>query len=197
MRARPRPPSVSSADTSPARGGGAKVAVFLRAINVGGRRLLMEDFRRAVGDAGFGEARTVGAAGTAVVSARSVAGVEAAVEAVLRTETGQPVEVFAREGAQLAAVLAANPFHAMAAEHPNALAVVLLKGEAGAAEVDDLRRRIVGREEVAAGPGCLYVSYPDRMGQSKLTPAVIERALKRRGTARNWNTMRKMAELCG
>src|SRR6185437_8210118 len=140
-----RVPGLGGGDLNEALGGAmTRIAVFLRAVNVGGRRLLMEDFRRALGDAGFGEARTVGAAGTAVVSARSVAGVEAAVEAVLRTETGQPVEVFARDGAQLAAVLAANPFHAMAAEHPNALAVVLLKGEAGTAEVDDLRRRIVG-----------------------------------------------------
>ena len=175
-----------------------RIAVFLRAINVGGRKLLMADFRRALAQAGFADAQTVGAAGTAVISAKAAgAELEIALEALLRTETGQSVEVFAREPAQLAAVLAGNPFGRMAREHPNALAVVLLKGEAGAAQVEALRERIAGREEVAPGPGCLYVSYPDNMGQSKLTPAVIERALQVRGTARNWNTMRKMAELCG
>jgi uncharacterized protein (DUF1697 family) len=173
-----------------------KVAVFLRAINVGGRRLLMADFKRALAAAGFDDARTLGAAGTALISA-SAAGeaVEAAIEEALKASAGLTVEVFARDGAALAAILAANPFEAAARDDPGRLAVVFLKGEAGPAEVVALRGKIAGREEVAAGPSCLYARYPDGMGTSKLTPVVIERALKARGTARNWNTVRKMAEL--
>jgi uncharacterized protein (DUF1697 family) len=33
------------------------------------------------------------------------------------------------------------------------------------------------------------------MGTSKLTPAVLERALKVPGTARNWNTVTKLLEM--
>jgi uncharacterized protein (DUF1697 family) len=58
-----------------------------------------------------------------------------------------------------------------------------------------LRGKISGPEQVAAGPGCLYASFPEDIGHSRLTAAMIERALKLRGTARNWNTLRKMAEL--
>ena len=53
-------------------------------------------------------------------------------------------------------------------------------------------------EEVARGKGRhLYLYYPDGMGTSKLTNAVIERVLGTRGTARNWNTVMKLASLAG
>jgi uncharacterized protein (DUF1697 family) len=58
-----------------------------------------------------------------------------------------------------------------------------------------LRARIAGREEVAAGPRCLFARYPDGIGRSKLTGAMIERALKLRGTGRNWNTVGKLAAM--
>jgi uncharacterized protein (DUF1697 family) len=37
--------------------------------------------------------------------------------------------------------------------------------------------------------------YPDGIGDSKLTIAVIERKLGARGTARNWNTVLKLGAL--
>ena len=40
-----------------------------------------------------------------------------------------------------------------------------------------------------------YFVYPDGMGRSKLTIAMIEKALGTRGTARNWNTVLKLGEL--
>ena len=36
--------------------------------------------------------------------------------------------------------------------------------------------------------------YPDGQGNSKLTNAVIERKLGTSGTARNWNTVLKLAD---
>lgn len=172
------------------------VAVFLRAINVGGRKLAMSEFRQTLAQIGHPEARTLQAAGNAVISAMAADGaLEARIEAALAEAHGLAIEVFARDGRQLAAILADNPWPDAARDDPARLAVVFLKGEAGAVEVDDLRGRIVGRETVAAGPGCLYARYPDGQGESKLTPVLIERALKLRGTARNWNTLGKMAEL--
>jgi uncharacterized protein (DUF1697 family) len=38
-----------------------------------------------------------------------------------------------------------------------------------------------------------YLVYPDGVGRSKLTNALIERHLETRGTARNWNTVKKLA----
>jgi uncharacterized protein (DUF1697 family) len=173
-----------------------RVGVFLRAVNLGGKRLVMADFKRALEALGYPDAQTVVATGNAVISARAAdQALEAAIEAGLEKTLGQSTDVFVRDGAELAAIVAGNPFPKMAQDDPSHLVVVFLKGEAGTAEVAALRGKIQGPEEVAAGPGCLYASYPDDIGHSKLTAAAIERALKLRGTARNWNTVKKMAEL--
>lgn len=173
-----------------------RVAVFLRAVNLAGRRLTSADFKRALAAAGYPDAVTLSATGNAVISALSAdAGLEAAIAAGLESTLGQTTEVFTRDGAELAAVMAANPFAAMARDNPSHMVVVFLKGDPGAPEVQALRGRIKGAEEVAPGPGCLYATYPDGIGESRLTAAMIERALSLRGTARNWNTVRRMAEL--
>ena len=59
----------------------------------------------------------------------------------------------------------------------------------------ELRSWIPGRETIEAVGRELYIAYPDGIGASKLTGAVIERRLKTRGTARNWNTVTKLAAL--
>ena len=53
---------------------------------------------------------------------------------------------------------------------------------------------IVGREVVRAKDRCAYIVYPDGIGRSKPTSAVIESKLGR-GTARNWNTVLKLRAL--
>jgi uncharacterized protein (DUF1697 family) len=40
----------------------------------------------------------------------------------------------------------------------------------------------------------IYLYYPDGIGRSKLTSAVIESKLDTAGTARNWNTLTKLVE---
>jgi uncharacterized protein (DUF1697 family) len=39
--------------------------------------------------------------------------------------------------------------------------------------------------------------YPDGIGRSNLTGALIEKKLGTRGTARNWNTVLKLRNLVG
>jgi uncharacterized protein (DUF1697 family) len=175
---------------------GAKLAVLLRAINVGGRKLTSAEFKDALVHLGHGEAKTLGAAGSAVVATDvSPAAIEDALEAELKKRLGFITEVFARPHAALKATLAANAFPKMAEDDPSHLLVHFLKADPKAGEVAALRERIIGREEVEAGPACLYLAYPGGVGTSKLTTAVIARALRQPGTARNWNTVQKLAEL--
>jgi uncharacterized protein (DUF1697 family) len=72
---------------------------------------------------------------------------------------------------------------------------VILRDEVSAANVAALQKAIVGREVVRAKGRCLYVVYPDGIGRSKLTTAIIEKKLGTRGTARNWNTVLKLQVL--
>jgi len=173
-----------------------KLAVLLRAINVGGRKLSSAEFKAALAHLGHGGAATVGAAGSAVVATASEpAAVEEALEAELQARLGFLTEVFARPHAALAATLAANPFPQMARDDPSHLLVLFLKADPTPGEIAALRTRIVGREQVEAGLACLYLAYPDGIGTSKLTTALIARALAQPGTGRNWNTVGKLAGL--
>ena len=60
-------------------------------------------------------------------------------------------------------------------------------------DVAALQAAVTGRETVEANGKQAYFVYPDGIGTSKLTNAVIERKLGQSGTARNWNTVLKLA----
>lgn len=175
----------------------ARLAVLLRAVNVGGTgRLAMAEFKDLLAGLGYGEPTTLGAAGSALIStAQPPAAVETAVEATLKAQAGLSTDVYVRTRAHLAKILTSNPFEAMARDQPAGLIVSFLKDDPSAGAVTAVREKIVGPEEVAAGPGCLYIAYGDGMGRSKLTSQILDRTLGLRGTGRNWNTVGKLAAL--
>lgn len=173
-----------------------KVAVLLRAVNLAGSRLKMDDFKAALAELGYPGAVTVAATGNAVIDAPAAdAALEAKLQKGLAAAFGQETEVFVRDGRQLAAIVAGNPFPQMAKDDPSHLVVGFLRGEPAASNVEALQASIEGPEQVRAGPGCLYTAYPDDIGHSKLTAAKVERAIKLRSTGRNWNTVQKLLEL--
>jgi uncharacterized protein (DUF1697 family) len=174
-----------------------RLAVLLRAVNVGGTgKLPMADLKALLADLGYDDPKTLGAAGSAVIGTEAKPeAVEAKLERELKARLDLTTDVFVRTHDELEKVLKANPFPKMAKDKPAGLIVSFTKGDPTKAAVAALREKIVGPEEVEAGPGCLYIAYGEGMGHSKLTGAVIERALSLRGTGRNWNTVGKLAEL--
>jgi len=174
-----------------------RLAVLLRAVNVGGTgKLAMSDFKALLAKLGGEGPRTIGAAGSAVVDAKDTpAELEAKLQAGLKAGCGLVTDVFVRTHAELQAVLAGDPFPEIARQDPGHLLVSFLADDPDPDRLAALRDRIAGPEQVAAGPRCLYIAYGAAMGRSKLTGQVIERALGLRGTGRNWNTVRKLAEL--
>jgi uncharacterized protein (DUF1697 family) len=169
---------------------------FLRAVNVGGRSLPMADLRAMLAKLGLGEPRTLLQSGNAVfASAKAPKALEALLEAAAAKQFGLETDFFVRTAREWDAAIDANPFPREAKEDPSHLLVMPLKAAPGAAEVDALRAAIKGRESVAVVGRCAYLVYPDGIGRSKLTIAVIESRLKTRGTGRNWNTAQKLAAL--
>jgi uncharacterized protein (DUF1697 family) len=74
---------------------------------------------------------------------------------------------------------------------------MLLKEAPSRASVKALQSAIKGREVVRAKGRHAYVVYPDGVGASRLTSALVERTLRTRSTGRNWNTVLKLAALAG
>ncbi len=58
-----------------------------------------------------------------------------------------------------------------------------------------LQAAIKDREIVRGKGGAIYAFYPDGMGRSRLTTAIIEKSLGTQATARNWNTVLKLQAL--
>lgn len=164
-------------------------AALLRAVNVGGTgRLPMAELRTICGDLGFGDVRTYIASGNAVFrSLLPEAQVKARLEAALLAYAGKPVGVLVRSAAELADVLSLNPF---AAEAGDRVLAVFLDAPPDASELD----RATGRtsELLALGAREIYVFHPHGQAVSRLrVPAAAA------GTARNMNTVAKLAEMAG
>jgi uncharacterized protein (DUF1697 family) len=163
-----------------------KYVALLRAVNVGGTgKLPMTELKSMCDGAGFLNARTYIASGNVVFESNvSEAAVKAKLEKCLASYAGKPVEVMVRTGQEMAAVLAANPFKSRAA---NSTVAIFLDER----PPKDVLKTITGQgeEEVALGAREIYVYYGEGMGHSRLKiPAA------KRGTARNMNTVAKLAE---
>jgi uncharacterized protein (DUF1697 family) len=175
-----------------------KAVAFLRAVNVGGTgKLKMAALKALAEDIGLGGPQTLLQSGNLVFEAggRSTGALEKMLEQEIAGRLAVQTDVMVRTARQLKAALARNPFPKEAKSDPGRLHVHFLKAPASAAAVASLTAAIKGREVVEGAGGEVFIFFPDGAGASKLTGAVIERHLGARGTARNWNTVTKLAEM--
>lgn len=172
---------------------------LLRGINVGGHnQVAMADLRELFGDLGFTGVTTLLQSGNLVFQSDRTTG--AALEQLLEKETvkrlGVAADYMVRSAAEWAKIVARNPFPEEATSDPSHLVVVFLKTAPPAKNVEALQSSIKGPETLRWDGKHLYVVYPAGIGRSKLTGTLIEQRLGSRGTARNWNTILKLAALC-
>jgi uncharacterized protein (DUF1697 family) len=173
---------------------------LLRAINVGGRnQVAMADLRALFSALGFADPRSLLQSGNLVFESAGRTAVE--LEQLLEAETAKRldlvVDYLVRSAQEWKALIARNPFAEEASRDPAHLVVVFLKGNPQTKDVQALQAAIEGPEVIRAAGKHLFVVYPAGIGRSRLTNALIERKLGLRGTARNWNTVLKLAALCG
>ena len=161
---------------------------LLRAVNVGGTgKLPMSELAAMCEKAGFDEVKTYIASGNVVfTSGKGEAAVKTAIEKALEDYAGKSVPVMVRTAAEMAAIRDANPF----ADAPGNRVVAVLLDDTPAKDALNDARHVEG-ERMALGKREIYVRYTDHgMGQSKL---VVPAA--KAGTARNMNTIAKLAEM--
>jgi uncharacterized protein (DUF1697 family) len=161
--------------------------VLLRAVNVGGTgKLPMGDLKRLCEKAEFRNVRTYIASGNVVAERDGAEGkAKAALEAELLAYAGKPIGVAVRTAAEMAEVVADNPFADRSASRTVA---IFLDHAPPADALKDVKGQ--ANEEVRPGAREIYVHYPDGIGRSKLRiPAAVD------GTARNMNTVAKLAAM--
>jgi uncharacterized protein (DUF1697 family) len=158
---------------------------LLRAVNVGGTgKLPMAELRMMAQQAGFAGVRTYIASGNLLFeSTLGEIEVKSALEQRLESFAGKPVPVLIRTAAEMAAVLAANPFpDAHSSRH-----LVYFLGTPPPPDTFETVRDQAG-ERIALGVREIYVDYGAGIRFTRLKMPAIKI-----GTARNINTVAKLA----
>lgn len=145
----------------------------------------MSELRAMCESIGFAKVRTYIASGNVVFESKlSETSVKTGLARCLESYAGIQIGVMIRTGAELAAVLAGNPFRSSA---PNRTVAIFLD----APPPTDTLAGVSGQqtEEIALGKREIYVHYGNGMAHSKLKILAAKS-----GTARNMNTVAKLAE---
>ena len=171
---------------------------LLRAVNLGAHnQVSMGALRDLLAELGLTNPRTLLQSGNVVFesSARSVARLEQDLEAAVAQQLGVTTAFFIRTAAEWEAIIKANPFRAEARSDPGHLLLLALKSAPTRAAATALQQAITGREVVRVVGRQAYAVYPDGIGRSRLSTALIESRLGTRATGRNWNTVLKLGAL--
>jgi uncharacterized protein (DUF1697 family) len=177
---------------------------LLRGINVGGNKpVAMAALRDLLDKLGFDDTRSIlqsgnlvfRVSGAGVPARHGFGGLESMLEAEAGKRLGLQADFLIRTAKEWRSIVARNPFRAQAERDPSHLVVMFLKSVPQAGDIKAAHDAIVGRETLRADARQLYIVYPDGIGRSRLTNVLLEKKLGTRGTARNWNTVLKLATL--
>jgi uncharacterized protein (DUF1697 family) len=171
---------------------------LLRAVNVGGRNpIRMAELCALLIELGFVDVRSLLQTGNLVFRSRAQTGAE--LEDFLEAQAAQRhdlhTDFFVRTEKEWKQIIANNPFREEAKRDPSHLLVVFLKRAPSAKEAEKVQAAVTGPEIVSINGREVYIVYPTGIGRSRVTNAFVERKLGTRGTARNWNTILKLASM--
>jgi len=161
--------------------------VLLRAVNVAGTGNLPMSKLKEMGETcGFGSVRTFIASGNLLFTSDSNEDeVKARIEGRVAEHFGKPVPVYVRSAAEMTEAVARDPF---SDDKPSRRYSHFIDEKPTQAMLDQARD--VHGERLALGPRLIYVSYGEGIGKTKLKLPAIKQ-----GTARNMNTVAKIAGL--
>ncbi len=160
-----------------------------------GRRVVMADLKAMATALGLREPRTVAATGNLVFSARRTppAKLEARLEAAFAGTFGRHVDFVVRSAADWRRLVASNPFPRESETDPSHVIAQVSRAPATEAQVEALCPYAVEGEQVVVAAGTLWLYFPHGIARSKLAAAITPRRVGI-GTARNWNTVRRLVE---
>lgn len=172
-----------------------KLLAFLRAINVGGHTVKMDNLRHLFENMGLSGVETFIASGNVIfqTTLQPDRALEQRIEGGLKEALGYPVATFIRTPAELAEIVQFQPFPQPVLDAAAALNVAFLptnptpeafhKLMALRTEIDDFR--VHGRE--------FYWLCRVKQSESTLSGAMFEKAVGTPATMRGINTLRRLA----
>jgi uncharacterized protein (DUF1697 family) len=113
---------------------------------------------------------------------------------VCRTQFGFDKAIFAPKLAEWDDLIARNPFPVATASAPTTVHAALLESPPRAEDVERVRDSAVKGEEIEVVENVAYLHTPHGFGKSKMAEKFAQ-WIGVTNTARNWNTVLKLAEL--
>jgi uncharacterized protein (DUF1697 family) len=169
---------------------------LLRGVNVGGHhKIKMEELRALCQSLKLRDSQTYVQSGNVVFRSEEANTLRLAkrLEEAIQRKFGFHADVVLRTAVELKDCIARSPFAARKGLEPGKLIVTFFASDLEKERCDQIRA-IRAQEEIRLAKRELYIYFPDGMGRSKLVP-VLDRTLKKTGTARNWNTVTKLLEM--
>jgi len=172
-----------------------RYVAFLRAVNVGGRIVKMDELRGHFEDAGFGDVETFIASGNVIFSspAKDAAPVERKIEAHLARVLGYEVPAMIRTTAEVALAAAREPYAAKDLAGAGAYVVAFLKAAPDAAGKTRLAALATPADRFVVHGREVYWLSTVRQGESTLTIVKFERAVGCAATMRAMTSLQKLA----
>ena len=173
-----------------------RMVALLRGINLAGkRRVAMADLRALLEDMGYADVRTHLQSGNAVLTTRDPAAkVARAIEEGIAERMGLDVVVTVRTAGQMAKIVAADRLGDVA-DDPAKRMVIFLPARPSRQAVKAIEDMDFGDERVEVAGGEVYAWCPGGIGRSPLMAALGDPKLTPGGTARNWRTVSRLAEM--
>jgi uncharacterized protein (DUF1697 family) len=168
----------------------ARYVALLRAINVGKRIVKMDRLRGLFEEMGFSNVETFIASGQVIFEARATdtAKLEAKIEKHLRAALGYDVDTFIRTPAQLAKV------GGQVDPGDRTLYVTFTKRPPDKAACKRLKEQESDVDEFAVHGTEVYWLCRTSLSKTKFTGALLEKIIGMPATARNVNTVHRLAE---
>lgn len=161
----------------------------------GATQLPVKALREKLADAGFENVATYINSGNAIVRSRlKREKVIATIAAICRKHFGFEKAIFAPTLAEWDELIARNPFAKAAAAAPTTVHAALLESAPKKEDIERIRALAVKGEDIKVIEGVAYIHTPNGFGTCKMA-AKFDQWIGVSNTARNWNTVLKLAEL--
>jgi uncharacterized protein (DUF1697 family) len=174
-----------------------KYVAFLRAVNVGGRVVKMDELKKMFAMPGIKDISTYIQSGNVLFSATEAnkQKLENKIEKTLLKELGYEVKVILKSADDMAAVVKHDPFKEM--EVGADMYVTFLSAVPETALVKPLLELTgTGNEKVKLHGSNIYMQVnKGKYGETKLNNNFFEKKLKLYATTRNWNSVNKILAL--
>ena len=163
---------------------------------VGGKtQLTVQALREKLTEAGFENVATYINSGNAIVRSRlNRKQVLATIVELCRTQFDFDKAIFASTLAEWEEVIARNPFAKAAASAPTTVHAALLEETPRKENIERVRGCAVKGEAIEVIEGVAYLHTPHGFGRCKMAEK-FDQWIGVTNTARNWNTVLKLAEL--